>query len=729
MTAVAPPTDASRPRLYAPADLEPLLRPASVAVVGASQTAENFGTLALRTLTAAGVRAHAVHPRAAGTLHGVPVVPRLVDVPGGVDCVLVAVPAAAVEGVVEDAVAAGCRGMIIFSAGFGESGVDGLAAQQRILATARLGGLRIGGPNTAGVLNYRDRVPLTFVSDLALDLPVGRIGIVSQSGGIATHLGHVRHRGIGMSYTITTGNSVDVTALDYTRFLLDDDGTDVVALALEGVADAAAFAELGAASLAAGKPVVVLKTGRTAAGGRAAVSHTGSLAGDHRVFLAAAEQAGLQVVTTIEDLIETVTMYAKWAGRVRRPGGVGVVTTMGGHGVLTADAAAENGVELPAPRPATLERLGALLPAFAAVGNPIDTTAAPPDPVLTDVVTAVGEDPGYAATVVLTATMTGPSTAGRPAAVAAAADRLDTPLAAVWLSSWAEGPGTEVLDAAPTLPLFRSATRCMRAVAAWQRWNRRLDERGAAPAEAAGELSAAAAARLQELVAAEPAGRTTLDEVRSQAFLQAAGLAVPRARVVCSAEEAVAAAAEIGHPVVAKIVSDDVPHKAAVGGVAVGLADGAAVAAAYRRIVASVSAARPEARLAGVLVAEAVPAGTELMVGLVRDPVFGPVVVAGAGGGAVELIDDVTHVVGRPGPARLRAAVERLRTVRRAADRDPIAAERLVTVLVEVVDRIGALAAAVPELCELDVNPLVVGPDGRAVALDGLAVLDREAQP
>ena len=472
---------APRRELYTHDELIPLIRPRSVAVVGASETRENFGTLALQRLTAAGFAdgLFAVHPKAAPgrSLLGVPMVPTLREIDGGVDCVLVAVPAAAVEPVVQDAANAGCRSAILFSAGLGEVSAEGKATEQRVLRIARAHDMRLGGPDTAGIINYRDGLPLTFVSDLAMELPVGNIGIVSQSGGLATHLGHVRHRGIGISYTITAGNSVDVTVLDYVRFLLDDDGTDVIVLVMEGLHDPVGFAEVGAWAAEVGKPIVMVKCGRTEAGGKAAVSHTGGLVGNHDVFLAAARQAGILVVDTTEELIETATLFAKWSSQPYRQGGVAVITTMGGAGVMAADAAADAGLHLMSPSARTAGHLSELVPSFAVADNPIDTTASPPDAVLAEVITTTGEDPRYAATVILAASMTGPSTAGRPAAIAAAGERMGTPLAAVWLSSWAEGPGTEVLDRDPRIPLFRSSGRCMRAIARWMRWHEQLRAR------------------------------------------------------------------------------------------------------------------------------------------------------------------------------------------------------------------------------------------------------------
>jgi acetate---CoA ligase (ADP-forming) len=718
---------AGKRELYTYDDLQPLVRPGSVAVVGASATKDGFGTRALLALTDAKFPGSifAVHTsaRAGSTIRDVPAVRSLRELPAPVDCVLVATPAAAVEEIVRDAAATGCRSAIIFSAGFGEAGQDGIAAQGRILEVARAHGMRLGGPNTLGILNYRDGLPLTFVSDLAMELPAGRIGIVSQSGGLATHLGHVRHRQIGMSYTITTGNSVDVTALDYVNFLLDDDATDVVILALEGLADPSALAAVGAKALRNRKPILTIKSGRTAAGGRAAVSHTGSLTGDHEVFLAAARQAGIHVVDTTAELIETATMFAKWTGLPYQRGGVCIVTTMGGPGVIAADAATDAGVELPLPQPATVARIADLIPAFAAVDNPIDTTASPPDQVLTEVLVAAAEDPGFSATVILAATMTGPSTAQRPAAIAAAGAGVRTPIAAVWLSNWTDGPGSEVLDADPRIPLFRSSDRCMRAIAAWAAWHERLSAHADESAQPPPSTEPESVAALRAQVAAITT--TALDEAQSREIVLAAGIDVPRAHVAHSAADAGRIAAELGFPVVAKVVSADIAHKAAAGGVELGLYSADAVRHAYDRIVTHVGSHAPEARVDGVLIAESLDTSTELMCGVIRDPVFGPVIVCGAGGGAVELMRDVAHAVPPVTETTARAAARRLRIVQYLLDRTPAHAHKAIDALADVMTKLAGLATAVPEIREIDLNPLVLRPDGTPVALDSLVILDR----
>jgi acyl-CoA synthetase (NDP forming) len=717
-----------RPRrpLYTHAELQPLVRPSSVAVVGASETRDGVGTRALQRIASASFAGElwAVHPKLdpGASLHGGTVARSLRDLDGGVDCALIAVPGASVEQVVLDAAEAGCRSAIVFSAGFGEVSEEGKATERRLLEIASAHGMRLGGPNTAGILNYRDGLPLTFVSDLAMELPAGNLAIVSQSAGIATHLGHVRHRGTGVSFTITTGNSADVTAFDYVAFLLEDDATDVVALVIEGLDDSASLAAVGAKSLACGKPIVMIKCGRTDAGGRAAVSHTGSLAGNYDVFLAAAAEAGIRVVQTTEELIETATLFARWAGAPYRAGGVAVVTTMGGPGVIAADAAADAGLRLPEPCEATRGRLGELLPSFAATSNPIDTTASPPDDVLGDVIVAVGEDTAYTATVLLAATMTGPSTAGRPAAIAAAADRLAAPLATVWLSSWREGPGTELLDRHPRMPVFRSSDRCMRAIAHWVAWQQRLDD---APVDgAAFRLGEREIDELRAAVAISVAGGGgALDEAESRALLATAGIHAPDAGVATTADEAVAIACRIGFPVVAKVVSRDVPHKASAGGVALGLTSPDAIAEAFRRITEGVARSCPDAAIDGVLIAESLDTGMELMCGLIRDPVFGPVIVCGAGGGTVEQINDVAYAVAPVTSSNARRAVRRLRIVQRLAGMDRGLSDRVESGLSDVMMRLAALAEAAAEITEVDVNPVVLRPDGIAVALDALVVV------
>jgi len=715
--------------LYSTVLMEQMIRPNSIAVVGVSETKDGFGTRALKNLAAAalGDRLVAVSPRATPghRLFGVQTVARLEEIDGGVDCVLVAVPAAAAEDVVRQAAESGCRSAIVFSSGFAEVSGEGRQSQERMTQVARSHGMLLGGPNTAGVMNYRDGLPLTFMSDLAMDLPTGKLAIVSQSAGIATHLGHIRHRGLGVSYAMTAGNSADVTVLDYVNFALDDDATHVVALAAEGITSAEDFAAVGARSLEVAKPIVMLKSGRTKSGGKAAISHTGSLAGDYDTLLSAAAQAGIIVVDSPEQLVDTASMFAKWSSWRHRGGGPAVITTMGGAGVIAADAADDAGVSLPVPSEATAERLNQIMPAFAATANPIDTTASPTDAALSEVIMTLSEDPAYNMVTVLTATTGGPSTAERPQMIADTADKMVKPMCSVWLSSWQEMPGTEILDRHPRLAVFRSSQRCFTAIRTWIDWHDRLavEPPTAMPTVVANGSSNTIRARVSDYLDASGA----LDEARSREFLQAAGIDVPAAIVARSAEEAAAAAHSIGFPVVAKVVSADVPHKAAAGGVALGINSAEEAAAAYTRIVAAVSTSKPGVVIDGVLIARTYDTEIELMAGLVRDPVFGPVILCGAGGKAVEQIADVGRVILPFGPEDARRAIAGLRIHQAIQNSSPERAAALREAHMDVMSRLAQLAEAVPEVGEVDINPLVLRPDGAAVvALDALVVLNAD---
>ncbi|MDB5970017.1 MAG: putative acetyl-CoA synthetase [Hydrocarboniphaga sp.] len=726
MTPISDTAGSVRQRLYSSEELQPLISPKSIAIIGASSAGKGFGASAQRQLLEAhiGRPLYLIHPRFAKEKapEAALGVASIADLPRDVDCLLIAVPADAVEGVIREAAGRGCKSAIIFSAGFGET-EGGAAAEARLRALAIETGMRLGGPNTAGVLNYRENLPLTFVPDLRMDLPSGNLAIVSQSAGLATHLGHRRNRGLGVSYTITTGNSVDVTAFDYVNFLLDDPATDVVLLVIEGLDNPTGLAEIGRKSRRVGKPILALKTGRTQTGGRAAVSHTGSLAGSYDVFQAAADAAGIMLFKTTEELIETGQLFARWAGKPYVPGGVGILTTMGGPGVMSADAADDENVPLPAPSARTLERLGQLIPSFAAFGNPIDTTASPTDDVLRQCLEAIADDEGYSAGIILAASQTGPSTAKRPASIVEAVRNSKKPIAAVWLSSWLECPGSEILDAEPGLPVFRSSDRCLRAVRHWMNWNERprtaqVDRTLALSAAEAGALSSALSqARSDE------ARSGALSEAASREVLAALGLRMPGAEVATSREQAAAAAKRFGFPVVAKIVSADVPHKAAAGGVKLNLGSETAVGDAFEQIMRDVHAHVPKADLKGVLIVEMVRGGTEFMCGLVRDPVFGPVILCGAGGGAVEELKDVGRCVAPVTESAARRALHSVRAFQSLQHKHPAKADQLETQLIVVMQKLGAAALIDASISEIDINPVVQSDDGTLVALDALVVL------
>jgi acetate---CoA ligase (ADP-forming) len=712
--------------LYTGSELRPLIRPESVAVVGASRTGTGFGASAIVQLANSPFAGtvYAVNPRFATepSPDGVIGVVSLHDIPGGADCVLIAVPAASVEATVETAAAAGCRSAIIFTAGFGET-ADGAAAQDRIREIAAASGMRIGGPNTAGLLNYRDSIPLTFLGDLKMELPCGDIGIVSQSAGLATHLGHRRHRGLGISYTMTTGNSVDVTALDYVNYLLDDDMTHVIMLALEGIDNSAALRDVGHRAYELRKPILVLKSGRTALGNHAAVSHTGSLTSNYEVFCTAAEDAGLLVFQTPEDLLDAAVIFSRWRGKRYRRGGVAILTTMGGPGVIAADAADDAGIALPTPSGSTAARLAELVPSFAAIGNPIDTTAFQSDEVLSQCLLALSEDPTYSVVLTLIATTTGAATAGRPAAIAAAARNAEIPIGGIWLSSWLEGPGSEILDRDDNVALVRSYASMFNAISAWMRWQeRQLTAFQFPEANPVGLLDHDALSAVAVRLDSAP-GSSTLDERDSRALLSLIGIAMPVAEMVTSPEAAERAAQAIGRPVVAKIVSQDIPHKAAVGGVILGLVDPGRVGAAYQSILTTVTRHRPQATLTGVLIAEMTTISAEFMCGAVRDPVFGPVVVCGAGGGAAEELGDVARCLTPITHESAVRTVKRLRAHHLLYRRNPEEAELLATGIGEVMVRLGELMSAEERIAEIDLNPLGLDARRRLVSLDALVVL------
>jgi acetate---CoA ligase (ADP-forming) len=722
-----------RTRLYGGEDMQPLLSPKSIALVGVSTSGTGFGASALRELVRAGIDRplYVVHPQYASKAPptGVRGVPSFAELPEAVDCVLVAVPAPAVYDVVRAAAERGCRAALVFSAGFGEI-EGGAAAEQRLRELAASTGIRIAGPNTAGILNYRERIPLTFVPEQRMDLQGGNLSIVSQSAGLATHLGHRRNRGLGISYAIATGNSVDVTALDYVNCLLDDSATDAIMLVLEGLDNPDGLAAVGRKSCERGKPVLLLKTGRTRQGNRAAVSHTGSLAGSHEVFLSAAENAGILVYRTTEELLEVGQLFARWARKPYHRGGVAILTSMGGAGVMAADAADDHGVDLPPPSLATVQRLRRLIPSFAATGNPIDTTASPTDEVLRQCLEILAEDETFCAVVMLAASQTGPSTAQRPAAIAAAARASNTPICAVWLSSWLDAPSSEVLDDEPQLPVFRSSDRSLLAISDWIAWHERLiAERGVSDGgdmSRQPELSERQISALDDVLRhlrGEGRVHGALSESISREVIAAVGIRVPRAAVAHTVDEAVAAARVFGLPVVAKIISPDVPHKAAAGGVKIGIESEEGVVRAFLQIMANVAASCPSADLQGVLIAEMVQGGPEFMCGLVRDPIFGPVVLCGAGGAAVEELNDVGRCVGPVSAASAARALDSVRALRRLRARDPERAAMVEKQLVALMQTLGALGLRAPDIGEIDINPVVIRSSGDLVALDALVVL------
>ena len=714
--------------LYRGSDLQPLIAPRSIAVVGASQRANSFGARALANAIAAKLPGPvgAVNPNYE-KLQGAPCWRSIADIPSTVDCAIIVVPAASVLDTAREVIVTGkARSVLIFSSGLGESGEEGAKAEEELAELARVHRVPVCGPNTVGILNFIERRAMSFLSDVDMDVvPPGALGIVSQSAGIGVGLSHARHTGVQLSHALLAGNSTDVNVLDLAAYLLDNPDVRAVALALEGLDNPRGLIELGDIGRAAGKPIVALKTGRSSSAAAVAQSHTGSLIGTYELYEATFQRAGIIVVETMEDLLELGNFFAKVP--VASGSGIGVLTNSGGAAVMAADHADEFTVTLPKPAEATVQKLGELAPDFAAISNPADLTANMSQDwsLLTKAIVAFATDPSYAAVVVpVPAPDLGASFEARPRAILEAARQSTVPLCITWLSGWRESPAARLLDSEPNLIMFRSMKRCMQALSSWIAWSEWMGRVPAQQAQLSAQQKAAIGALIDAAIAQQGSNKPfVLDEVRSREVLSLIGVNSAAGGVAQNEDEAERIAGEIGYPVVIKGVVPGLAHKSDVGAVALNLKDGAAVRQACSRMRDSLAVHGLADQIEGFLVCRMESGGFEAIVGGSRDILFGPTVACGAGGTAVEQLNDIVLRLAPANRAEIRTEMEKLKAWNALAGGRGAKA-RDVDALADAALAVASLMVGDARIREVDVNPLLVRSAGEgAVALDALLTI------
>jgi acyl-CoA synthetase (NDP forming) len=688
-----------------------LIAPRSVAIIGASDDPTRIGGRPLAYLLAGGFAGglYPVNPNRA-TVQGVPAYPSIAAVPDSVDVAIVALPAANVVSALGDCARHGVKGCIIFSAGFAETGADGAALQSEAVTVARRHGMRLIGPNCLGIFNVAAGFYATFTTTLDRGLPrPGRLSIVSQSGAFGSHLYFLaRQRGLGMRYWITTGNEADVQVAEYLHWVADDPETDVILAYTEGVKEAAPLIAGLERARANRKPVVFMKVGRSEIGAAAASSHTAALAGTDAIYDALFRQYGVHRARTTEELIDV----AHACSRRLFPTGnrVGLVTMSGGVGALMADEAADRGLEV-APMPdAAQDELKRLLP-FAAVRNPVDITAqAFNDLSLVEKnLEIMLRDGDYDALVAFFTSIPGSPAIAEPLLRAMQALRSRFPDRLLLLSALVPEDLRARYEASG-LPVFEDPSRAVAAVAALVNFGRSF-------AREAGPLPA-----VRKSTVGVPE-RSSLTEQEAKRLLADAGIPVVEERLASDSAETVAAFRHFGGPVALKVASPDIPHKTEVGGVLLDLRDETSVRRGYDELVERVRRHRPDARIDGVLVSPMIRGGVETIIGVQRDPVFGPAVLFGLGGIFVETLKDVTFRLAPFDELEARAMIQEIRgaaVLRGTRGGEPSDLDALASAL----SRISCFAAAEADWIEsMDVNPFVVLPQGKgAYALDALIV-------
>jgi acyl-CoA synthetase (NDP forming) len=692
-------------------NIQRLLRPASVAIIGASDKPGSFGASVLGNLVASAYtgQIHLVNPKRTD-IGGRPCVASIEALPHGVDCAVLAIPKAGVLDAVHACAARGIGGVVIFSAGFAESGDAGKAEQEELARIAHDSGMMIQGPNCLGMVNAIDGIALTFVTTPKLSFSRQRgVGIVSQSGAMAAVLGVTfRAHALDLTYSISTGNEAVTGVEDYVEYLLQDEHTRVITLLVELFRAPKRFLALAERARAMGKHIVLLHPGSSGAARASAATHTGAIAGDHEVMRAKVAHAGVILVDTVEELVDVSHLLLRCP--VLPSGGTAVFTESGAFKALTLDLCDRIGLPLPALSEATATALRQALPDFIPPSNPLDLTAqglVDPDlyrrtlpPLLVD--DAFG-------TVVLTIILTDAQTGALklpPILDAIASFDLKKPILFAGLDegAWID-PAYVARLRELHVPFFPTAERAFRALA-------RLTS-----LEQAQHSPVANIAMSNQRL---PKG--ALSEYASKLIFAAEGLPIPQGDLARTQHDGIAIAERIGYPVVLKAQSAALTHKTEAGGVILNIRTQAEFIEAWQSLHANVSNARPGLVLDGILVETMSTRGTEFIIGARNDPDWGPVLLVGLGGIFAEALHDARLLVPGVSTESIIRDIYKLKgSALLHAFRGAPAPD--VQAIANIVERLGSYILAHPEIAEVDLNPVMVYEHG-ALILDALIIVN-----
>jgi len=693
------------------ASLDRLLRPRSVVIVGASDKPGALGASVLSNLTRNGFAGdiHLINPKRA-EIGGRPCLPSVDALPEGVDAAVLAIPRVAVLETVQALAARKVGAAVIFSAGFAEGGEDGLAEQRAIGRIAAEAGMVVEGPNCLGMTNFIDRVPLTFVETDAR--PLGDragIGIVSQSGAMACVLGTtLASRDLGLSFSISTGNEAASGVEDYVDYLLDDASTQVIAMIVEQFRKPRRFLAAARRARALGKTIVLLHPGKSSAARESAATHTGAMAGDYQLMRVKVERAGVIFAETLEELGDIAEIALRCP--TIPAGGVAVLGESGAFKALTLDLCEALDLDLPKVDDSNAPALRAALPDFVGVSNPLDLTAQGlVDPDLYYRTLAALFDDDRFGSIVAGIIQTDPVTVGiklPPILRAVGELRPAKPVIFAGLDEGAD-VAQDYIDQlrAFGIPYFPSTERAMRAL-------KRLNDH-ARRDFSEGDTSPLGAAAL-------PDQGGVIPEYRAKAILARFGIPFPQGAFCTSVEQAMSAAETIGYPVALKAQSADLSHKSDAGGVVLNLRDADELRAGWARLYANVAAHDPALTLDGALLEGMGERGVELIIGAKGDPDWGPVILAGFGGVTAEILQDVRlFTPDLPVDAIVRELHQLKQAVLLRGFRGSPALD--VEAVAQIIATLGRVLLAEPSIREIDLNPVIVYPEGKgAVALDAL---------
>ncbi len=698
--------------------LDAIFQPRSIAVMGASNREGTVGHSLFQNLLTSRYRGvvYPVNP-SWKSVSGVRCYARTEDLPEAPDLGVVIVPAVAVNAVVDDLGRKGAKGVVIISAGFREVGAAGAALEDRVLATARRYSMSVVGPNCFGVINTDPAIGLnaTFSADLP---PRGGIAFISQSGALcAGILRYGIEEGIGFSRFVSMGNRAGVNENDLMASLAEDPATRVILLYVESLANGRRFLE-AASEVTKKKPVLVIKSGRSLAGERAALSHTGSLAQSSRdrLFDAVFEQSGVLRAESIGGLFRMAKVLA--SGATMHGTRLAIMTNSGGPGILAADASARMSIDLPMPSEGFAARLRRILPAMASVANPIDMVADVDLTSYTRTLRWLQKSPEYDATLLITTPVGTMSSDQLVRAILDGRMGSKKPVVACLFGLTDVSSAVGQLEQAgiPTFTFPEEAVEGLSALVRYRRWRERPRTRVRRfPVDRRRASATIRRARTE--------GRTVLPEYLARDLLEAYGIRFPPHGRAHTVREATALGDRIGYPVVLKVASPDISHKTDVGGVRLGIASSDELRTAWTDMRSALKKHVPKARIEGFEIESEVPSGPEVLIGLQRDPAFGPILAFALGGIYVEAMKDVTFRFAPLVSLSAETMVKSLRGFPVLQGMRGAAAGDLAAVY-EAIERISQLAVERPEVAELDLNPLIVRPVGSGVvAVDARVVL------
>ncbi len=694
--------------------LEVFSEPRSVAVIGASRDPGKLGYGVLSNIVQYGYEGavYPINPKADEIL-GLKCYPSVLDVEEDIELAVIVVPARFVAAVLEECGRKGVEGAIIITAGFREVGGKGVQREREVIEIARRYGIRLVGPNVLGIIDTIGQLNASF----AVGMPRrGGIAFMSQSGALCTSILDIAQaEDIGFSRFVSLGNKADLGEIDFIEAWENDPHSRVIMAYLEGIADGTRFMEV-ARRVTKKKPIIALKSGTTSAGSRAVSSHTGTLAGSEKAYDSAFRQAGVIRADSVQDLFDFSVAFARQPLLTSER--IAIVTNAGGPGIMATDACEREGLQLASLERETIEYLRANLPAAASVLNPIDVLGdALADRYNVAISTALKDSHVGGLIVILTPQVMTPIDEVAKVVGAISAEH-DKPVLSCFMGEASISQGVKILTA-HGVPNYRVPERAVAAMGAMLRYRRWLER---PPLEV--ERFDIDGERIRRVFhAVREDGRLTIGDAEAREVLAACGVPVPRSELAATAEEAVQFAEEMGYPVVMKIASPDILHKTDIGGVKLDIRNPTEVRDAFDLIVYRSTRYMPDAQIWGCQVQQMVRGGREVIVGMNRDPQFGPLMMFGLGGVYVEALKDVTFRVAPFSRQEAREMIEEIRAfnlLRGVRGEPPADLEAIVETLL----RVSQLVTEFPEIVEMDINPLIVHEAGRgAIGIDMRLVL------